>query len=381
MKSARLLVLACVLTAIGWWLFADTVRRYGLGGADQSLRISFWGDYRPYLMWREMLDTFRATYPDIPLKAEYITDRYESKIQQLLVAGSAPDVIVFQDESFPNYVEAGQFEDLTPFLDTPGYEIALEGFFDTAVQTFGRYEGEGEDRTWHMYGIPTEGGCNILFYNRDRFRDTGIRIAELPGPEGLVRDHDTGGWILDDNRWSMDEFIEVCRMLTVDHDNDGRIDRFGFSLPDGSGWYAFHWSMGARFLDPSLQYLACMGPEFRQFFKSVPREMEEAARIDGASNWQVYWHIFLPNAKAVLATVAILGFISQWKDFMGPLIYLSSFEKFPISLGLRMYQTLEGAYINYLMAASIVASLPLVVLFFVAQRYFVRGLLLTGSKG
>ena len=120
---------------------------------------------------------------------------------------------------------------------------------------------------------------------------------------------------------------------------------------------------------------------FRQFFKSIPREMEEAARIDGASHWQGYWHIFLPNAKSVLATVAILAFISQWKDFMSPLIYLSTFEKFPISLGLRMYQTLEGAYINYLMAASIVASVPLIVLFFVAQRYFVRGLLLTGSKG
>jgi multiple sugar transport system permease protein len=120
---------------------------------------------------------------------------------------------------------------------------------------------------------------------------------------------------------------------------------------------------------------------FRQFFMSIPREMEEAARIDGASHWQIYWHIFLPNAKAVLATVAILGFISHWKDFMNPLIYLSSFDKFPISLGLRMYQTLEGAYINYLMAASIVASLPLIVLFFVAQRFFVKGLLLTGSKG
>ena len=120
---------------------------------------------------------------------------------------------------------------------------------------------------------------------------------------------------------------------------------------------------------------------FRQFFKSVPREMEEAARIDGASNWQIYWHIFLPNAKAILATVAILGFIGQWKDFMSPLIYLSTYEKFPISLGLRMYQTLEGAYINYLMAASIVASAPLILIFFLAQRYFVKGLLLTGSKG
>ena len=120
---------------------------------------------------------------------------------------------------------------------------------------------------------------------------------------------------------------------------------------------------------------------FRQFFKGIPREMEEAARLDGASEWQIYWHIFLPNAKAVLATVGVMSFIAHWKDFMGPLIYLSDFEKFPISLGLMMYNTLEGSWVNYLMAASVVALGPLVILFFFAQRYFVRGLLLTGSKG
>jgi multiple sugar transport system permease protein len=120
---------------------------------------------------------------------------------------------------------------------------------------------------------------------------------------------------------------------------------------------------------------------FRQFFKGIPRELEEAARLDGASEWQIYWHVFLPNAKPVLATVGVMSFITHWKDFMNPLIYLSDFEKFPISLGLAMYNTLEGSWVNYLMAASIVALGPLVILFFLAQRYFVRGLLLTGSKG
>lgn len=95
----------------------------------------------------------------------YITDRYESKIQQFMVAGSAPDVIVFQDESFPNYVNAGQFADRTSFLDTPGYEIRLEEFYDTAVESFGRHEGEDGERRWHTYGIPLEGGCNMLLYN------------------------------------------------------------------------------------------------------------------------------------------------------------------------------------------------------------------------
>ena len=120
---------------------------------------------------------------------------------------------------------------------------------------------------------------------------------------------------------------------------------------------------------------------FRQFFKGIPRELEEAARIDGAGELGIYWRIFLPNAKPVLATVAVLSFIAHWKEFMGPLIYLSDFEKYPISLGLHMYNALEGSWVNLLMAASIVALGPLVVIFFVAQRYFVRGMLLTGTKG
>lgn len=120
---------------------------------------------------------------------------------------------------------------------------------------------------------------------------------------------------------------------------------------------------------------------FRQFFKGVPKELEEAAMLDGASPWQIYTQIMLPLAKPALATVAVLSFISHWQEFMGPLIYLSDFEKYPVSLGLRMYQSVEGSWANLLMAASLVTLLPLAILFFAAQRYFVKGLLLTGSKG
>ncbi len=120
---------------------------------------------------------------------------------------------------------------------------------------------------------------------------------------------------------------------------------------------------------------------FRQFFKGVPKELEEAAMLDGATPWQVYTQIMLPLAKPALATVAVLSFIAHWQEFMGPLIYLSDFQKYPVSLGLRMYQSVEGSWVNLLMAASLVTLLPLAVLFFAAQRYFVKGLLLTGSKG
>ncbi len=120
---------------------------------------------------------------------------------------------------------------------------------------------------------------------------------------------------------------------------------------------------------------------FRQFFRAVPVELEEAARLDGASEWQIFWRIFLPLSKPVLITVGLMSFVAHWQNFMGPLIYLSDFRRYPISMGLRMYQSMDGSFVNLLMAASLVATLPLVILFLVGQRYFTRSLLLTGSKG
>jgi len=120
---------------------------------------------------------------------------------------------------------------------------------------------------------------------------------------------------------------------------------------------------------------------FRQFFKGIPRELEDAARIDGANELQIFTRIFLPLAKPILITVAIMSFIGHWKAFMPPLIYLSDYERYPIALGLRMYQQVEGgSFVHYLMAASVVALFPLLILFFLAQRYITKGLLLTGTK-
>ncbi len=121
---------------------------------------------------------------------------------------------------------------------------------------------------------------------------------------------------------------------------------------------------------------------FRQFFRAIPVELEEAARLDGASEWGLYWRVFLPLSKPVLITVGLMSFVAHWQEFMAPLIYLSDFRRYPVSLGLRMYQSMEGGtYVNLLMAASVVATVPLIVLFLIGQRYFTRSLLLTGSKG
>jgi multiple sugar transport system permease protein len=119
----------------------------------------------------------------------------------------------------------------------------------------------------------------------------------------------------------------------------------------------------------------------RQFFKTLPVELEDAARIDGCSTWGTFWRVMLPLSRPVLATVAVLAFIAHWHDFLGPLIYLNSVDKYTLQIGLRMFQDINGARMNLLMAASMVVLVPVLLLFFAAQRYLVRGIVLTGLKG
>jgi len=118
----------------------------------------------------------------------------------------------------------------------------------------------------------------------------------------------------------------------------------------------------------------------RQFFKTIPVELEEAARLDGCSNLRIFWDIMLPLSGPAVATVCVLSFISHWQNFIGPLIYLNSFEKYTIAIGLSMFQDMYGGYPHYLLAASNIALLPVLTLFAVAQKYFVQGIVLTGLK-
>lgn len=119
----------------------------------------------------------------------------------------------------------------------------------------------------------------------------------------------------------------------------------------------------------------------RQFFMTLPFDLDDAARIDGASNFQIYWRVLLPLAKPALATVAVLGFLHHWNDFLEPLIYLQSPNNRTVALGLRGFQDLYHTQWTLMMAAAATAIFPVLVLFFVAQRYFVRGIHLTGLAG
>ncbi len=118
----------------------------------------------------------------------------------------------------------------------------------------------------------------------------------------------------------------------------------------------------------------------RQFMKGIPRELEEAARIDGCGYAAIYWRIILPLMKPALAAVGIFTFMGTWNEFMGPLIYLSDQRLFPLALGLFDFRAQHGGDFGILMAASTIMVLPVVVLFFFAQKYFIQGVTLTGMK-
>ena len=119
----------------------------------------------------------------------------------------------------------------------------------------------------------------------------------------------------------------------------------------------------------------------RQFFMSIPPELDEAAKIDGASNFHIFWRIVLPLAKPALATVIVFQVMRHWNSFMQPMIYLDSIHKYTVALALRAFQNDRSQQINYLMVLSSLQIAPVMVLFFLAQKYFVRGIQLTGMGG
>jgi len=119
----------------------------------------------------------------------------------------------------------------------------------------------------------------------------------------------------------------------------------------------------------------------RQFFRTIPQDLSDAARIDGCSEFGIFWRIILPLSKPALAVVALFHFMWAWKDFMGPLIFLTKQETFTLSLGLQFYQSQHGgSEWHFLMAASMMMILPIVLLFFFTQRTFIQGISTTGLK-
>lgn len=119
----------------------------------------------------------------------------------------------------------------------------------------------------------------------------------------------------------------------------------------------------------------------RQFFRGVPADLGDAARIDGAGELRIFWQIMLPLVKPALVVVAIFSLLYTWHDFFGPLIYLQDANKYPLSLGLYAFRSQRTMEWGLIMAGATLTVLPLIVVFLLAQRHFIRGVAMTGIKG
>jgi multiple sugar transport system permease protein len=119
----------------------------------------------------------------------------------------------------------------------------------------------------------------------------------------------------------------------------------------------------------------------RQFFMSIPRDLDEAARMDGATTLQIFLRIILPLSGPALASVAIFAFIGNWSNYLDPLIYIRSQDLYTLALGLNLFRSTNVTAFNYLMAVSIITLVPVLVIFFLSQKLFVQGVTLTGMGG
>jgi len=144
----------------------------------------------------------------------------------------------------------------------------------------------------------------------------------------------------------------------------------------GRGWLDSYWALIVPFLSGSFGIFLC-----RQFFLSIPKSLDEAARIDGARPFTMYTRIFLPLAKPVLATLAILKTAHTWNNFFYPLVMISSPEMYTVQLALQQFHAQYTVEWNLLMAATLVSIIPMILVFFAAQKHFVAGVATAGVKG
>lgn len=120
---------------------------------------------------------------------------------------------------------------------------------------------------------------------------------------------------------------------------------------------------------------------FRQFFMTIPMELDESAKIDGAGSFRIYLQILLPALKPVITVVALFTFMNSWNDFFGPLLMLYDMDKYTIALGLQLFTSAYGSNYGAVMAGALIMTIPTVIIFFIGQKYFVQGIVTTGLKG
>ena len=143
------------------------------------------------------------------------------------------------------------------------------------------------------------------------------------------------------------------------------------------GWYGTFLPLFVRSFFGNAFFIFLL----RQFFRTIPEDLAEAARIDGAGEWRIFCQVMLPLAKPALAVVALFQFLGTWNDFFGPLLYINDPSRYTLAYGLQQFMSSYGGKWAQLMAGACVFTVPIILLFFLAQRTFIQGISTTGGKG
>jgi len=207
-------------------LLAAGAALHGCGETDQRdalvLTFAYWGDYRDNQTWRAVCSEFEAMHPGVDIVSNWVPGDYPRKLQLLMIGGSAPDVIMMDDELVPIYAIRGYLEDLGPMMTRDAEEIRLDGIFPAGIESF-TYRGV-------PWGLPWGGNVTVVFYNKDLFDR-----AQLPYP---TKD------------WTWDTFRRYAKMLTQDLDGDGRTDQYGSNIELFFNVFEpFVWSWGGEILN------------------------------------------------------------------------------------------------------------------------------------
>jgi multiple sugar transport system permease protein len=299
------------------------------------------------------------------------------------IVGHVPPDVVHQDRfTIGDWAARDAFMQLDDFLaHDSGADAIRAADYYPACWREAVYRG-------HVYAVPYGTDDRALYWNRQLFREAGLDPDKPP------------------RTW--DELLAMAVKLTK-YNPDGTFERMGFIPNFGNSWlYLYSWQNGGEFMSTdsstctlhnsytteALQFMvrcydALKGAERIGAFSSTfqPNELDPfytgkvAMKIDGCGYWRIYWGIMLPQIRPALAAVAIMHFLGSWNDFMGPLIYISSPEKMTGSYALQLFQSAHGGEWALLMAAATLWTIPILLLFFFAQRYFIQGVTLTGIKG
>lgn len=230
-----------VAVAVTVWLFGDTIAKYAASpSANDAIRFAYWGGYEDHVTWTEVIAAFHRHEPDVVIRQEWLPlSGYLTKIDQQLVAGAAPDVFMFQDEPFPRYARE-HFVDIGS-LGAGDEEMSrrLADCWPAAITSF------REDNS--LRAVPIHGGNVLVYCNPDAF----ARASRFRGHAiDMPRDD-----------WTLDDFVTLCKMLTIDEDGDGVPEQFGLLQPHWVYYLPFIWSHGATLLDESRTHWTLTGPE------------------------------------------------------------------------------------------------------------------------